>query len=104
MSDYTPALTYTLSLHDALPICSLERRRLDAYAAGLAEVVDLLALAVGAGLTVALAVDAVARRASGPLAVELGRVRDRKSTRLNSSHSQISYAGFCLKKKLTGWI
>src|SRR2546430_12600821 len=43
--------------------------------------------------------------------VELGRVRyhyagtsdeleiDRKSTRLNSSHSQISYAVFCLKKK-----
>src|SRR5688572_31206605 len=28
----------------------------------------------------------------------LGR-RDRKSTRLNSSHSQISYAVFCLKKK-----
>src|SRR2546430_10196988 len=26
--------------------------------------------------------------------------RDRKSTRLNSSHSQISYAVFCLKKKL----
>src|SRR5256886_4500832 len=25
--------------------------------------------------------------------------RDRKSTRLNSSHSQTSYAGFCLKKK-----
>src|SRR2546427_8624839 len=30
--------------------------------------------------------------------------RDRKSTRLNSSHSQISYAVFCLKKKKTaGW-
>src|SRR5688572_31515836 len=28
--------------------------------------------------------------------------RDRKSTRLNSSHSQISYAVFCLKKKKTG--
>src|SRR2546430_12859644 len=28
-----------------------------------------------------------------------GGVRDRKSTRLNSSHSQISYAVFCLKKK-----
>src|SRR5688572_31269082 len=28
------------------------------------------------------------------------RVRDRKSTRLNSSHSQISYAVFCLKKKI----
>src|SRR2546430_12109101 len=27
------------------------------------------------------------------------RPRDRKSTRLNSSHSQISYAVFCLKKK-----
>src|SRR5688572_32500886 len=28
-----------------------------------------------------------------------GNQRDRKSTRLNSSHSQISYAVFCLKKK-----
>src|SRR2546430_8402926 len=28
-----------------------------------------------------------------------GQQRDRKSTRLNSSHSQISYAVFCLKKK-----
>src|SRR2546427_8711184 len=28
-----------------------------------------------------------------------GQDRDRKSTRLNSSHSQISYAVFCLKKK-----
>src|SRR2546430_11058215 len=39
-----------------------------------------------------------------------GRSGDRKSTRLNSSHSQISYAVFCLKKKRTyrdityGWI
>src|SRR2546430_11823080 len=31
--------------------------------------------------------------------VHKGRVLDRKSTRLNSSHSQISYAVFCLKKK-----
>src|SRR2546430_16164284 len=30
-----------------------------------------------------------------------GAVGDRKSTRLNSSHSQISYAVFCLKKKRT---
>src|SRR5256886_8343207 len=28
-------------------------------------------------------------------------LQDRKSTRLNSSHSQISYAVFCLKKKIT---
>src|SRR2546430_13690484 len=34
------------------------------------------------------------RRARPPLVA-----RDRKSTRLNSSHSQISYAVFCLKKK-----
>src|SRR2546430_5287782 len=32
-----------------------------------------------------------------------GRV-DRKSTRLNSSHSQISYAVFCLKKKTDSWV
>src|SRR5688572_31358292 len=31
--------------------------------------------------------------------IRLGRSGDRKSTRLNSSHSQISYAVFCLKKK-----
>src|SRR2546427_6133194 len=38
--------------------------------------------------------DPLLRRA--PLVVE---TQDRKSTRLNSSHSQISYAVFCLKKK-----
>src|SRR2546427_3030566 len=32
-------------------------------------------------------------------AIRSGRDLDRKSTRLNSSHSQISYAVFCLKKK-----
>src|SRR5688572_32999042 len=31
--------------------------------------------------------------------VRMGLIKDRKSTRLNSSHSQISYAVFCLKKK-----
>src|SRR2546427_6322398 len=37
---------------------------------------------------------------SAPLAAQqAGRHTDRKSTRLNSSHSQISYAVFCLKKK-----
>src|SRR2546430_3427147 len=30
-------------------------------------------------------------------------IEDRKSTRLNSSHSQISYAVFCLKKKKERW-
>src|SRR2546430_7913511 len=32
---------------------------------------------------------------------KMGKQADRKSTRLNSSHSQISYAVFCLKKKKT---
>src|SRR2546430_9466660 len=37
-----------------------------------------------------------------PLVPRVGPLRrDRKSTRLNSSHSQISYAVFCLKKKTT---
>src|SRR2546430_12371069 len=43
-----------------------------------------------------------------PLAAVEGNERvpeeDRKSTRLNSSHSQISYAVFCLKKKKTDCI
>src|SRR2546430_9474010 len=35
-----------------------------------------------------------------PLEIEVAAAeKDRKSTRLNSSHSQISYAVFCLKKK-----
>src|SRR5258708_24443516 len=33
--------------------------------------------------------------------VQIGEIRDRKSTRLNSSHQIISYAVFCLKKKKT---
>src|SRR2546422_3964891 len=33
------------------------------------------------------------------LSIELETLRDRKSTRLNSSHGYISYAVFCLKKK-----
>src|SRR2546430_4191747 len=45
----------------------------------------------------------VHRPAGGPVrngaAADGRRIRDRKSTRLNSSHSQISYAVFCLKKK-----
>src|SRR5688572_31072796 len=43
-------------------------------------------------------VDPVERLGDGARAVQRA---DRKSTRLNSSHSQISYAVFCLKKKKT---
>src|SRR3712207_7815205 len=38
-----------------------------------------------------------------PQAVEHSFAQDRKSTRLNSSHANISYAVFCLKKKKTRW-
>src|SRR6266478_9180362 len=63
---------YTLSLHDALPISQGRAR-------GLRGRLRYRSPATG-------------RRPSW-------RGRDRKSTRLNSSHSQISYAVFCLKKK-----
>src|SRR3712207_7639438 len=35
---------------------------------------------------------------------ELGIIPDRKSTRLNSSHANISYAVFCLKKKVQEYV
>src|SRR2546430_3878318 len=41
-------------------------------------------------------------RPVGPSRHGREHVGDRKSTRLNSSHSQISYAVFCLKKKIEG--
>src|SRR5438270_7509609 len=41
------------------------------------------------------------RQVAGPPSARCG-LGDRKSTRLNSSHSQISYAVFCLKKKKKG--
>jgi tight adherence protein C len=53
-----------------------ERRRLLALAADLPDVVDLLVLAVGSGLTVRLALARVACRSPGPLAAELRRACD----------------------------
>src|SRR2546427_2797315 len=56
-------------------------------------------------LRLGLQVDELRRLAVDRPALRIGRDRialvhrDRKSTRLNSSHSQISYAVFCLKKK-----
>src|SRR3712207_8177345 len=43
----------------------------------------------------------VAVAPEGPIFNNAGQVLDRKSTRLNSSHANISYAVFCLKKKNT---
>src|SRR5438270_4844970 len=72
------------------------------------QVLDELVLGVGleeAGLEAQLpgeALDAEDQLVQAQRAVVLRRAAaelDRKSTRLNSSHSQISYAVFCLKKK-----
>src|SRR3712207_7033313 len=79
---------YTLSLHDALPIFELLVGEVERAAAQLGRVAVLVDDEL-AGLGDP-AVAAVGRRA--------GR-QDRKSTRLNSSHANISYAVFCLKKK-----
>src|SRR5688572_31615529 len=83
---------YTLSLHDALPIS-----RLPALPAGRGR--GNCGRTAGGGSCrhgdPPLAVRAQDRGAAGHLREPL----DRKSTRLNSSHSQISYAVFCLKKK-----
>lgn len=80
------AATLSLPLAAAIAIAGvlappLRRRRAvadarRAFDAGLPEVVDLLAVAVSAGMTVHLAVEAVARRAGGPLGSELRRVID----------------------------
>src|SRR5690348_18214148 len=74
---------YTLSLHDALPIFGVlllgHDRRARAPGVGQLHEAELAA------------------RPQDELGAEPGE--DRKSTRLNSSHPSISYAGFCLKKK-----
>src|SRR2546422_8450632 len=74
---------YTLSLHDALPISSSPAA--PARAAGISCSAHREVLGNHGGIRPTSA-RAVARR-------------DRKSTRLNSSHGYISYAVFCLKKK-----
>src|SRR5688572_32203907 len=57
------------------------------------EALDLLRLAACRGLLAHGMLEAVQGRVGGT------EREDRKSTRLNSSHSQISYAVFCFKKK-----
>src|SRR2546430_11811568 len=52
-----------------------------------------------AGRDVLFAHSSILRAHSHPRQLRCARDEDRKSTRLNSSHSQISYAVFCLKKK-----
>src|SRR5207249_10776892 len=88
-----PPHIYTLSLHDALPISfTLESVRHGASCHN-----SLLANAVPA-ITAARQPRTLPPMYS-PAYQYSPSPRDRKSTRLNSSHVSISYAVFCLKKK-----
>ena len=76
---FPPAALLTAGAVWALPLARARRERRRAGAAlltSLPDVVDLFVLAAGAGLTVPLAVAAVARRGAGPVADELARVLD----------------------------
>src|SRR5947209_20616168 len=74
-NETTTTAIYTLSLHDALPI----------YGAATNAIASTMASA--------------RTRAASRVDDGIGAL-DRKSTRLNSSHANISYAVFCLKKKI----
>src|SRR5207253_7394859 len=81
---------YTLSLHDALPICeTFDETKMITMNVGnfLTMPKEMRHFAMSKGETI------VQVHGAGPFKV------DRKSTRLNSSHVAISYAVFCLKKK-----
>src|SRR5437870_9677772 len=83
-SDTATPEIYTLSLHDALPILPVVK--------GYKSESEKFAGAVRTYSIEALMGDGRALQAG---------TSDRKSTRLNSSHVAISYAVFCLKKKIT---
>src|SRR2546421_5750751 len=90
---------YTLSLHDALPIYAVRCEVQDAPGRRFAaeRVFGRGAAGEDEGLGSREPRDRghfAARGGEG-----IGSGGDRKSTRLNSSHDQISYAVFCLKKK-----
>src|SRR3712207_8859221 len=86
---------YTLSLHDALPIYFLVvQRALAAEDLAASQRTPLIA-AFPKILYGILAIF------PGLIALSVFPELDRKSTRLNSSHANISYAVFCLKKKTT---
>src|SRR3712207_9111700 len=83
---------YTLSLHDALPIWSISSESARVTPGRQSSTTARTSFDKNSILSSALAV----------LSKERGRFvseKDRKSTRLNSSHANISYAVFCLKKK-----
>src|SRR5690606_40594054 len=98
--DPAPTRTYTLSLHDALPIYSTGQACRDGVHCGREPGARVGRCVAGQCVPqVREVVLAGGDRAGG----DAGQLvaQDRKSTRLNSSHVKISYAVFCLKKKRT---
>src|SRR3712207_8272157 len=83
---------YTLSLHDALPICPTSIRKQTAPTTPKA-LSSLTSCREAPTRREIVTTERTTTSLGG------GRAVDRKSTRLNSSHANISYAVFCLKKK-----
>src|SRR3712207_7782486 len=82
---------YTLSLHDALPILIPAAAAPQSVHDGVQRLALIDPLPTETARRIVLLQDRLDRLP--------GLIRDRKSTRLNSSHANISYAVFCLKKK-----
>src|SRR5690606_39616411 len=100
----TSTVTYTRSLHDALPISVLGKAKLTLrpyfYPQNIL-VLDAKDFETGA-IYLVRGEDRSKlgyRYDEKQLTIHLPETLDRKSTRLNSSHVKISYAVFCLKKK-----
>src|SRR5438132_7978791 len=91
--DTAPPEIYTLSLHDALPISAAAAIRIP-ISSGTSRSPVPWNNSTGQR-TCLIRV----RLSSDSRTMNDGKMRDRKSTRLNSSHTVISYAVFCLKKK-----
>src|SRR5690606_40326456 len=96
--------TYTLSLHDALPICTepvTVEFRTRADHAGSRWIAARIANHLHdrrIGRVLVQISDIDARKRGEETIARMAFFEDRKSTRLNSSHVKISYAVFCLKK------
>mgnify|MGYP000020368117 CR=1 FL=1 len=92
-NDTSPTEIYTLSLHDALPIYDNTSPFTTAFTVSID--------ARGGGVTTGISAHDRATTILTAVADDAKPedLTDRKSTRLNSSHTVISYAVFCLKKK-----
>src|SRR5690606_39864808 len=101
---YPPTATYTLSLHDALPICRASQAEEGCVMGETYGIIQDGKLVVVPkhypGAKPVVYEDVPLFDQERQYVIQQPPVEDRKSTRLNSSHVKISYAVFCLKKKI----